>query len=85
MIHKVIRQARRLPAQAARHLGEALRLDEVVEGEGREHGAVAVHVRFDEERGAAHAVEVDFAVRVAVGVYNQLLLARSVMETERDR
>lgn len=60
------------PAETRGHAREALRLDEVVEGERREHGAVAVNIGFDEEGGAADAVEVDFAAGVAVeicGVY----------------
>jgi len=40
----------------------------VVEGEGREHGAVAVDVCFDEQGGAADAVEVDDVLWVAVDV-----------------
>jgi hypothetical protein len=40
----------------------------VVEGEGREHGAVAVDICFDEQGGAADAVEVDDVFRVAVDV-----------------
>lgn len=57
-----------LPAETRSHPREALRLDEVVEGEGREHGAVAVDVGLDEEGGAADAVEVDFATGVAVEI-----------------
>jgi hypothetical protein len=40
----------------------------VVKGERWEHGAVAVDVCFDEEGGAADAVEVDDVFWVAVDV-----------------
>jgi hypothetical protein len=43
----------------------------VVEGEGREHGAVAVYVCFNEQGGAANAVEVDDVLWVAVDAYKR--------------
>lgn len=64
----IIRQSIRLPPQPSRHLSETLSLDKVVEGEWREHGAVAVDVGFDEQGGAADAVEVDNMLLVAVDV-----------------
>lgn len=70
VIHKVIRQTKRFPAKPTRHLGEAFRLNEMVEWEGWKHCAVAVDVRFHEEGGAAYAVEVDFGSGVAFGVCN---------------
>ena len=66
--YKIIRQPVSLPAEARGHAREALGLDEVVEGERREHGAVAVDVGLDEEGGAADAVEVDFAAGIAVEI-----------------
>jgi len=40
----------------------------VVEGERREHGAIAVDIRFDEQGGASDAVEVDDMLLVAVDI-----------------
>lgn len=68
LTYVVVRQAVRLPAQTASHLGETLGLDEVVESKRREHGAVAVDVCLDEQGGAADAVEVDDVLWVAVDV-----------------
>ena len=48
----------------------------MVEGEWREHGAVAVDVGFDEQSGAADAVEVDDVLRVAVDVCEWSLVRR---------
>lgn len=42
----------------------------MVEGEWREHGAVAVDVSFDEQSSATHAVEVDDVLLVAVDIYD---------------
>lgn len=64
----VVWQAVRFPAQSSRHLGEAFRLDEVVEGEWREHGAVAVDVCFYEKSGATHTVKVNDLLLVAIGI-----------------
>jgi hypothetical protein len=49
----------------------------VVEGEGWEHGAVAVDFGFDEQGGAANAVEVDDVLLVAVDVCRTLLVSIS--------
>ena len=72
----IIRQTVRLPPQPPRHFSETLGLDEVVEGERREHGAVAVDVCFDEQGGAADAVEVDDVLWVAVDVCKRQLVRR---------
>ncbi len=64
----IVRQTIRFPPQPPGHLSEALGLDEVVEGERWEHGAVTVDVCFDEQGGAADAVEVDDVLWVAVDI-----------------
>ena len=71
------------PAETRGHAREALRLDEVVEGERREHGAVAVNIGFDEEGGAADAVEVDFAARVAVDICGVYVLVGSFVRQKK--
>lgn len=67
VIDEIIRRAPRGIPQPLCHLCEPFRLDEVVECEGREHGSVAVDFGFDEEGGAAHAVELDRGLGVARG------------------
>jgi hypothetical protein len=47
----------------------------VVEGEWWEHGAVAMNFGFDEQSGAAHAVEVDDVLLVAVDVCRTILIS----------
>jgi hypothetical protein len=47
----------------------------VVEGEWWEHGAVAVDFGFDEQGGAADAVEVDDVFLVPVDVCGKLLVS----------
>jgi hypothetical protein len=44
------------------------RLNEVVEGERREHGAVAVDISLHEKSSATNAVEVDDLLFVAIGI-----------------
>jgi hypothetical protein len=73
----IVWEAVRLPPKSPRHLSETLSLDEVVEGEGGEHGAVAVDIGFDEQSGAAYAVEVDDVFLVAVDVCRRKLASHS--------
>lgn len=47
------------------HFRETLGLDQMIEGEWREHGSVSVDFRFDQQCGSTYSVEVDHAVRLA--------------------
>ena len=66
MAYLVVWQPGCLPAQPLGHLGETLGLDEVVEGEGREHGTVSVDVGPHQQGGSAHAVERDLGALLLV-------------------
>jgi hypothetical protein len=57
--YKIIWQAEALPVQTIRHLGKSFRLDEVVEGERGEHGAIAMYLCLDEQGCAAYTIELD--------------------------
>lgn len=65
MEDKVVGQAEDLVAQALAHFGEALCLDEVIEGEVGEHGAVSVDIGLDKQTSASDTVEGHFVVDVA--------------------
>ena len=73
----IVGQTVGFPAQSPCHLGEALGFNEVVEGEGWEHGAVAVDVGFDEQGSASYAIEVDDVPLVAVDICGLISTARS--------
>ena len=62
--YKIVWQSPALPPKPSCHLGEPLRLNEVVEGKGREHGPIAMDFCFDEQRGAANAVQLYFLGRI---------------------
>lgn len=52
--------------QPLRHLRKPLRLNKMIEGKSREHGAVTMHIRLHHERRPAHAVEINDAFRARV-------------------
>jgi len=64
MTYKVVWQSETFPVQSVRHLGETLSLDEVVEGEGREHGAVSVYLCLDKQSGTTYTIELDLGLGV---------------------
>ncbi len=59
-----------MPSEPCRHLRKAFRLNEMVEGESREHRAVAVDVRFYEQSSASDAIKSYFPSRIATCVYD---------------
>lgn len=67
--YKVIGGAPTAPTKALSHFCEPFRLNQVIEGERREHCAVSVYIALDKQCSAADTVQVDNVLGVASGIW----------------